>query len=211
MRRFLATACLLVMAASLCSGQNENNNEFSVTVGHTFISDQTVPNTNFFDNTVHSGKGFSVDFSYARVLQRFKWGSLSAELPVLWNPDEDLNYGLNQVPEQYSSFFVTPAARIRFLEGYSFQPWVSLGGGLAHFVASRQLVFYGTNPGPRVKNTGVMDGAVGLDIPLPRKLHPLIFRFEARDNWSGVPPINVDTGKTRQHNFYVGGGIVIRY
>jgi len=24
--------------------------------------------------------------------------------------------------------------------------------------------------------------------------------------WSGVPPINVNMGKTRQHNYYVGGG-----
>jgi hypothetical protein len=57
-----------------------------------------------------------------------------------------------------------------------------------------------------------MHGGVGFDVPIPwRKLHGLRFRFEARDNWSGVPPINVNTGRTRQHNYYVGGGAVIRF
>ena len=211
MRKSIVAALLLLAAVSLSAAQDEGKNEVSATVGRTFISDQTVPNTNFFNNTVHSGKGFTFDFNYARVLRRYRWGSLSAEIPVLWNPDVDLNYGLNQVPVQYSSIFITPAARVRFMEGYAFSPWVSFGGGIGHFAASRELVFFGTNPGHRIKTTGALNGAVGLDVPLPGKLHKIIFRFEARDNWSGVPPINVDTGKTRQHNIYVGGGSIFSF
>jgi hypothetical protein len=33
-------------------------------------------------------------------------------------------------------------------------------------------------------------------------------RLAARDFWSGVPQLNVDTGKSRQHNIFVAGGIV---
>jgi len=211
MRRFLAAGLLLLCVTSLCAAQDEKKHEIAVTVGRTFISDQTVPNTSFPNNTIHSGKGLSLDFSYARALQNYKWGSLWVEIPVLWNMDEDLNYGQNVIPVDYSSLFLTPAARLRFLEGLAFQPWVSLGGGFGHFVASKDLVFGGTNPGHRIKTTGVLDGAIGLDVPLGRKLQNAIFRFEARDNWSGVPPINVDTGKTRQHNFYVGGGVVFAF
>ena len=211
MRRFLAAALLILCAVSFCAAQDEEKNEIAVSVGRTFISDQTVPGTSFFNNTVHSGKGLSFDFNYARVLRNYKWGSLSVEVPFLWNPDEDLNYGQNVIPVQYSSMFLTPAARVRFLEAFAFHPWVSLGGGVGHFVASKQLVFYGTNTGHRIKTTGVLDAAVGFDVPLPQRFHYLLFRFEARDNWSGVPPINVDTGKTRQHNFYVGGGVVVRF
>jgi hypothetical protein len=29
-----------------------------------------------------------------------------------------------------------------------------------------------------------------------------------RDFWSGVPQLNVDTGKSRQHNIFGGGGVV---
>lgn len=211
MRRFLAAALMVLFAAAVCSAQDEKKNEIAVTVGRTFISDQTVPNTSFFDNTVHSGHGLSFDFNYARVLRRYRWGSLSAEVPVIWNPDEDLNYGINQIPGQYSSIFLTPAARVRFMEELAFHPWVSFGGGVGHFVASRDLVFGGTNPGPRIKTTGALDGAVGFDVPLGHWFGNAIFRFEARDNWSGVPPINVDMGKTRQHNYYVGGGAMFRF
>ena len=211
MRNLLLVVILLVIAAAVSAAQDQKKQELSVTVGRTFVSDQTPPNTNFFDNTVHSGKGLSFDFSYARVMRRYKWGSLSAEIPFLWDPDEDLNYGLNQVPAQYSSMFLTPAARVRFFEGLGFQPWVSFGGGLGRFVASKDLVFGGTNPGHRIKTTGVLDGAIGLDVPLGHKFQNAIFRFEARDNWSGIAPINVDTGKTRQHNLYVGGGAVFAF
>jgi hypothetical protein len=36
-------------------------------------------------------------------------------------------------------------------------------------------------------------------------------RGEARDFWSGVPQLNVDTGKSRQHNYFVAAGIVWRF
>lgn len=211
MRRFLAAGLLLLSVTSFLCAAQEKKHEIAVTVGRTFISDQTVPNTSFFDNTVHSGNGLSFNFSYARALQNFRWGSLGIEIPFLWNPDEDLNYGINVVPADYSSLFLTPAARVRFLEGLAFEPWVSFGGGVGRFVASKDLEFGRTNPGPRIKTTGVLSGAVGFDVPLGPKLRNVIFRFEARDNWSGVPPINVDTGKTRQHNFYVGGGAVFAF
>lgn len=210
MRRLLTALLLLLGAVSWGTAQDKKH-EIAVTVGRTFISDQTVAGAPGPLNVIHSGKGLSLDFSYAHVLQSYTWGSLWVEVPVLWNPDEDLNYGQNVIPVQYSSLFLTPTARVRFFEGLAFQPWVSFGGGLSHFVASRELVFGGVNPGHRVKTTGAMDGAVGLDVPLGPKLHNGIFRFEARDNWSGVPPLNVDTGKTRQHNFYVGGGVVFAF
>lgn len=210
MRRFLVTAVLMLATAGISVAQDQKN-EAAVTVGRTFISDQGVPGTNFFDNTVHSGKGLSFDISYARALQNYRWGSLWVELPFLWNPDEDLNFGINAVPKQYSSMFLTPAARVRFFEGMAFQPWVSFGGGIGHFVGSSDMIFFGPNTGHRIKTTGVLHGGIGLDVPLGHKFQNAIFRFEARDNWSGEPPINVDTGKSHQHNFYVGGGVVFKF
>ncbi len=210
MRTMVTAALAVVLAAGLCAAQNEKN-EIAVTAGRTFISDQGVLGASLPDSNIRSGKGLSFNFSYARVLRNYKLASLSVEVPLLWNPDEDLHYGVNAVPEQYSSMFLTPAARLRFFEGLAFQPWVSFGGGLGHFMASKQLEFGGPNTGHRIKTTGTLDGALGLDVPLGAKLHNATFRFEARDNWSGVPPINVDTGKTRQHNIYVGGGVVFKF
>lgn len=209
--RKLVAAIMLLAATMIAAAQNSPRNEAAVTVGHTFISDQTVPNTNFFDNTVHFGKGWSFGFNYARQLRDFNWGALAVEFPTIWNPDEDLNFGLNVAPRQYSSLFCTPAARVTFLQNFVISPWLSLGGGVGHFVASKDLLFGGPNPGHRIKTTGVMEGGVGFDVGLPGSFREFKFRFEARDDWSGVPPINVDTGKTRQHNYYVAGGVVFRF
>ena len=210
MRNFFAATLLLLVAESTIAAAQEQKNEVAGTIGHTFISDQSPPNTNFFDNTVHFGKGTSFEINYARKFRSYRWGDLSFEVPAIFNPDEDINYGLNQVPKQYSSVFITPAARVNLIPDLAFSPWVSFGGGIGHFVASKDLVFFGTNTGHRIKTTGVLQGGVGMDVRLP-KLHSFRFRVEARDDWSGVPPINVDTGKTRQHNYYVGGGIVYRF
>lgn len=92
----------------------------------------------------------------------------------------------------------------------AFSPWVSFGSGIGHFEASSDLQYGGTNPGPRGKTTGILQGGVGMDVRLP-KLHKIRLRVEAWDDWSGVPPINVDTGKTRQHNYYVGGGLLFHF
>jgi hypothetical protein len=209
MRNFFAAAILLIAASALTSGQ-ETKNEIAVMVGRMFISDQGVPNTNFFDNTVHSGKGLSFEGDYARKLRNYTWGTLSVEVPVVVNPDEDLNYGLNQVPKDYSSIFVTPAVRVNFLQDFVFSPWLSFGGGLAHYTASKDLVFFGTNPGHRVHNSGAIEAGIGFDVKIPR-IYIFRFRFEARDFWTGEPPINVDTGHTRQHNYFVAGGAVFRF
>ena len=210
MRKLLTVALLNIAALGATALGQEQKNELAGTIGRTIISDQGVPNTSFFDNTVHFGHGTSFEINYARLFRRYKWGDLSFELPVIFNPDEDLNYGLNQVPADYSSYFATPAARVNFIPDLAISPWISFGGGIGHFVASKNLVFFGPNTGHRIKTTGVLQGGIGMDVRLP-KIHRLKFRFEARDDWSGVPPINVDTGKTRQHNYYVAGGVVFRF
>src|SRR4029077_19777686 len=52
---------------------------------------------------------------------------------------------------------------------------------------------------------GVFQIGGGLDVTLYRKFS---LRGELRDFWSGVPKLNVSTNQTRQHNLFVGGGVV---
>lgn len=215
MRKFFVAALILLaaggtIAAAQESPSLESKNEVAVTIGRTFVSDQGVPGTNFFDNTVHFGKGLSFEGDYARTMRHYLWGDVAVEVPVIFNPDEDLNYGMNQVPMQYSSLFITPAARVTLIPNLAVSPWFSFGGGFGHFEASSDLLFGGANAGPRGKTTGVLQGGVGMDVRFPG-LHKARFRVEARDDWSGEAPINVDTGKTRQHNYYVGGGLVFHF
>src|SRR5258708_2339993 len=48
----------------------------------------------------------------------------------------------------------------------------------------------------------------GLDV---RVTHTLSVRGQVRDFWSGRPDLNLDTDKSRQHNFFVGGGVIWRF
>lgn len=209
MRIFFAALCLVIAAITAAAAQEEKN-EVAVTVGRTFISDQGVSGAPTAYPTVRFGKGLSFQGNYARRLQNYRWATLSVEVPVIINPDEDLNFGLNQIPKDYSSIFVTPAARVGFLPDFAFSPWISFGGGLAHYTASKDLVFSGTNTGHRVDNSGAIEAGIGFDTRIPR-VSLFRFRFEARDIWTGEPPLNVNTGHTRQHNYYVGGGAVFRF
>ena len=121
------------------------------------------------------------------------------------NPDEDLHAAQNVVPKQYFSLFVTPAARLNVFPDSGLSPWISFGGGFGHFSESSDLVFGGPNPGNTGTNTGVLQAGVGLDVKIVSRF---TLRGEARDFWSGVPQLNVDSGKSRQHNIFVGGGVV---
>jgi hypothetical protein len=213
--RFCFGAALVLIAASFSWAQEfspSGKNEIVGTFGRTFISDQGVVNSGLNDSTLEYGAALSFEVNYARILHTTDWFDFALELPATFNPHEDLHYDANQIPKHYSSSFITPAARLRLIPGLAFSPWLSFGGGFGHFEASSELIYGGTNPGKRGSTTGVLQGGVGLDTHVPwRMMKRYIFRFEARDDWSGVPPINVSTGKTRQHNYYLGGGLAFGF
>lgn len=202
---------LTLMAPAIAFAQGEGKNEIAGTFGHSFISDQSVPSSGLADSTISHGAGYSFEINYARILHGSDWADIAIEVPAIFNPDEDLHYFTNQIPEEYSSIFITPSARVRFFPDVDFSPWVSFGGGLGYFHTSSDLLFFGKNTGNRGETTGVLQGGVGLDVHIPGRFRRLKIRVGARDDWGGVPPINVNTGKTRQHNYYVAGGLVYRF
>jgi len=202
----------VLIASAIAVAQESAKNEIGGTVGRTFISDQGVPNSGLADSIINHGEGFSFEINYARILRGYDWADFAIEVPATFNPDEDLHYFTDQIPEGYSSIFITPAARVRFFPDVDFSPWLSLGGGLGHFQASSNLLFYGKNTGNRGETTGVLQGGVGLDVHIPGGwFRSFKLRVEARDDWSGVPPLNVNAGKARQHNYYVAGGMAYRF
>jgi len=145
------------------------------------------------------------EVNYARRVMDAGLFSLALEVPFVVDPVEDLHAAQNLIPKQYSSFFVTPAARLNAFPDQAVSPWVSLGGGFGHFSESSTLEFGGANPGKTGTTTGVLQAGLGLDVRLSGHFS---LRGEGRDFWSGVPQLNVDTGKSRQHNIFAGGGIV---
>jgi hypothetical protein len=179
-------------------------NEVSVTAGRTFISTQTVPITTL---PVHFGDEETIAFNYGRVLKRHSIYGLTAELPVAIVPRIDVNYNLGTTPKDIGALFATPSVRVNFFSEDSVTPWVSVGGGYGRFRESSTTLYRNPNPSSG-SNTGVVQFGAGLDVWFWSRWGA---RFEARDFYSGVPALNVDTGKSRQHNYYVGVGVVHRF
>jgi hypothetical protein len=200
------------MTSAIVASAQEAKNEIAGTIGRTFISDQGVPNSGLSNSNINHGAGLSFEVNYARILRGSDWADFAIELPIIFNPDEDIHYFTDQVPKDYSSIFITPAVRFRLFPETAVSPWISLGAGLGHFQASSDLLFSGKNIHSRGETTGVLQGGVGMDVGIPvDRFHSFKFRVEVRDDWTGIPPINVNTGKSGQHNYYVAGGLLYRF
>jgi len=194
------------------AAQNERGaaqkNEVSGILGRTFIADQGIQGAPSYDPNLRFGKGLTFEINYTRRFMGTNLWSVAAEVPFVVNVDEDLHAAQNLIPQSFSSYFVTPAARVNLFPVTAVSPWVSFGGGFGHFSEGSKLEFGGVNPGKTGTTTGVLQAGVGLDVKLTRRFS---VRGEARDFWSGVPELNVTTGKSRQHNIFVGGGIVFHF
>jgi hypothetical protein len=206
----IAVLSVVIMLAVSAVAQDEKN-EVGGLIGRIFISDQGIQNATYFDPIIHSGKGLTVEGEYARRLLVTPIWSLSGEALVVYNPDEKLNagdYGNSVVPSKYSQLFFTPAARVNLFPTTAVSPWVSFGGGFGHFSEGSTLVYGGANPG-KSTTSGVLEAGAGLDVKVWRKLS---IRLDVRDVWSGEPDFPLaPTGKSRQHNYFVGGGAFWRF
>ena len=205
----LVAICVLTTTRAFAQEYAFQKNELSGLLGRTFISDQGITSTAAAGDLLRFGNGLSFEVNYARRLMGTQLYSLSAEIPFVVNPDEDLHAALpNRIPQQYSSFMAAPSARLNLFPTVGVSPWVSFGGGFAHYGESSSLLFGGKNPGSTGTNTGVLQGGLGLDVKLVKSFK---LRAEARDFWAGVPQLGVNTGRTRQHNYFVGAGLIWRF
>jgi hypothetical protein len=199
---------LSILGASVATAQDDEKNAITGIVGRIFISDQgiTGPNAPLLNPFVRSGKGLTFEVNYSRLLIVHPVYAISGEVSAVFNLDEDLNSGSAVVPIDYKQIFVTPAIRVNLFPLTAVSPWVSFGGGFGHFSENSQLIYQaGPNPGGST-NSGVIQGGLGLDVKLWKRFS---IRGQVRDFWSGTPDLPLaDTGKTRQHNYFVGGGVI---
>jgi hypothetical protein len=195
----------VVAVCTFVTQAEAQKNELSGMLGRTFISDQGIQGAPSYDPDLRFGKGLTFEVNYARRVMGGDVWSLALEVPFVVNPDEDLHAAQNLIPQQFSSYIVTPSARLNVFPNTAVSPWISFGGGFGHFSESSTLKFGGANPGKTGTSTGVLQTGLGLDVKVSRRFS---LRGEARELWSGVPQLNVDTGKSRQYNLFAAGGIV---
>jgi hypothetical protein len=207
-RLWIAVLAVLIFAGASAFAQDEKN-EVGITFGRTNISTQPIQGAVFFDPNIRYGRGFSFDASYTRRLFVAPVYSLNVEVPVLYNTDEKLHAGgPGLVPGSYTALFAAPSARVNFFPTTAVSPWGSIGGGFEHINESSTLLYGGPNTGKNT-NSGVLQYGVGLDV---RVAHRWYLRGEARDFWGGEPDFpQAPTGKSRQHNYFLGGGIYWRF
>ncbi len=203
-----AVVAVLAVMMSILGGSaaaQDEKNELTGVIGRVFISDQGIIGATNENPVVRSGNGLTFEVNYARRVLFTPIFAISGEVPAVFNLDEKLGSGDNVVPKNYKQIFVTPSARLNLFPDTAVSPWVSLGGGFAHFSENSTLLYGGPNPGSST-TSGVLQGGFGLDV---RVLHQFAIRLDVRDFWSGAPSLPLaDTGKTRQHNYFVGGGVV---
>jgi hypothetical protein len=204
--------CLLVSSAAAQDNKTQDDkNELTGIFGRMFISDQGIhgPDAPSVNPFVRSGHGITFEVNYARKLLVTPIVGISAELPAVFNLDEKLGSGGDVVPPSYKQIFLTPAVRANLFPETAVSFWASVGGGFAHFSENQDLNYYGTNPGGST-TSGVLQGGAGLDLkPFRGRFKSIGFRGQARDFWSGTPDLPLaDTGKTRQHNYFVGAGVI---
>ena len=204
-RLWIAVLSVATILAASAAAQDEKN-EIGGLIGRTFISDQGIKGATYFDPIIHFGKGLTFEAEYAHRFFVTPIYAISGEVPFVYNHDIDLNagqYGFSVVPADMKSLFVTPSARVNLFPTTAVSPWVSLGAGFGHFSQGDTLIYGGTNPGKSTTGFALQAG-FGLDVKVWRKLS---IRLDVRDFWSGEPDFPLaPTGKSRQHNFFVGGG-----
>ena len=200
----LTVAALLAASTFAPRVSAQTKNELAGLLGRTFISDQGIRGATFFDNNVHFGNGITFEANYARRVFGAGIASISVEVPFVFNWDEELRSDAVEIPKSLKMYFLTPSARLNIFSESAVSPWVSFGGGFGHFSGGSTLSGVPTDS----TTTGALQAGVGLDV---RVFHSFSVRGEARDFWSGVPELNVDTGKSRQHNYFVAAGIVWRF
>ena len=198
-------AVLVLPVLVLVSSALAQVNELSITAGRTFVSTQSITLTPPLP--IHFGNEETVEFSYGLLLMTHKIYGLYGEVPVAIYPRMDVNTNLGTSPKDIGALFVTPSVRLNFFSGDSVTPWLSAGGGYGHFRVAPVTLYENPNPGSGT-NTGVVQFGAGLDVWI---WHRWGARFEARDFYSGAPDLNVDTGRSRQHNYYVGAGVMHRF
>jgi hypothetical protein len=189
----LVAFCIFVAQAAA------QKNELSGILGRTFISDQGIPGAPSSDPDLSFGKGLTFEVNYARRVMGDELLSIALEVPFVVNADEDVHAHINP-SLGYRSYFVTPAARLNVFPDQAISPWVSFGGGFGRFSGNS-----GSGASTSGTTSGVLQAGFGLDV---RIFGHFSLRGEAREFWSGVPQLDINTGKSRQYNLFAGGGIV---
>jgi hypothetical protein len=178
-------------------------------VGGSFVSDSKVVFTTSpsFTNSFQTGHHIFLEGALGVRVFDAKAASLHIELPIAAIPSQKLTFSNSTTAfDHLSTVFITPGFRLKIAPSAPITPWVSVGGGWAHYSAD----FAPTT------NKGAIQYGGGLDFRTP--LPHLRIRGEVRDFVTGDPnlfqatfPPGTGQPGIHRHNVLLGGGVVLTF
>jgi Outer membrane protein beta-barrel domain len=161
------------------------------------------------NNGFSSDNAFAIEGNIGARLGSAPFLALYFEVPIAGTLDTTVPLTALSSTGTYSSIFVTPGVRLKFVPSFPISPYIATGGGLAHFSRSASQTPAGAS---NSVNKGVWDIGGGLDL----KIGPFLgLRGEVRDFYSGSPELRISqvtgTFDQRQHNIIFSGGLVVRF
>ncbi len=207
MMRFARFALLSLLFIPICG--YAQGNEIGLVVGGTTSPNASIPFSVIGQGISNAanlqfGTGVTYEGVLAHRLVNAHIASIYLELPVVGSPDRDLNSNNYGNIGSFSSIFVTPSLKLK-ISGPGFSPFLSAGGGIAHFTTSPS----GSSQSNSSTTAAIQLGA-GVDISTPIPF--LALRGEVREFRTGHPDLAGFTADSNtQHNVFYGAGLVVHF
>ena len=149
-------------------------------------------------STRATDEGTVLTFDRATTYQAtFAWdvwrgdsAKLSIEVPFIASPAFTVLTPGSSLPLEYSSLYLTPAARITLLPKSPVSVFGSIGGGYARYSESKLRADRSLNPAQRDTNAAAFEFGGGVDM---RGFGWLGFRGEVRDIYTGARNFSIPT------------------
>ena len=195
---------LLVFACSTAVLAQEH--ELALLVGRLKASDRTLDSVGQVIAAFDGAATYQIN--YANRMVNGELASLHWELAIAGAPRTGVKSSNVLLPRTYSTLIFTPGLKLKVFPGGGFSPYLVGGGGLGRFSQSGTNINGSPNTGDRSNTSFVFNFGGGVDLNV---LGPISVRGEVRDFMTGTPSFSTPFLNDRQHNLYVGVGIVVRW
>ena len=206
-KRFCFPALLLLIFA-FAPAAFAQEHELAFVFGRLKPSDRTLT-LNPVQNVDAAFSGApTYQINYSNRVVNGEVASLHFEVPVIVAPRTGVRSDNFLLPQTYSTVIFTPGLKLKVLPGSGFSPYVVSGVGFGRFSQSDTNINGTPNTGDRSNTSFVFNYGGGVDVNV---LGPLSIRGEVRDFMTGNPSFSAPFLSGKQHNLYVGAGIVLKW
>lgn len=201
--------CLLMLLVALfaCApAVFAQEHELALLVGRLKASDRSLDSL----EPVKAAFGGAVTYqiNYANRMVNGEIASLHWELAITGAPRTGVKSSNILLPRTYSTLFLTPGLKLKVFPGGGFSPYLVGGAGLGRYKQSDANINGGPNTTDRSNFTWLFNFGGGVDLNV---LGPISVRGEVRDFVTGTPSFSTPILNDRQHNLFVGVGIVLKF